>query len=108
MIAIAMVAKTFGTYASMMMGSYSSFWANLYSIGILLSFVVVNLAGSLSIAKIENIVVVTKLIIITVFTVVVFFYIDPKLLSLKGAPPVINVFSAIALTFFAYEGFRVK
>ncbi len=107
MVAIAMVAKTFGTYASMMMGSYSLFWANLYSIGILLFFVIVNLAGSSSIAKIENIVVVIKLIIITTFTVVVFFYIDPKLLSLKDAPPAINVFSAIALTFFAYEGFRV-
>ncbi len=107
MVAIAMVAKTFGTYASMMMGSYSLFWANLYSVGILLFFVIINLAGSSSIAKIENIVVIIKLIIITIFTIIVFFYIDPKLLALKDAPPVMNVFSAIALTFFAYEGFRV-
>ncbi len=107
MVAIAMVAKTFGTYASMMMGSYSLLWANLYSIGILLFFVIINLAGSASIAKSENVIVVIKLSIIIIFTVAVFFYIKPELLSLKNAPPVMNVFSSIALTFFAYEGFRV-
>jgi len=107
MVAIAMVAKTFGTYASMMMGAYSPFWANFYSVGILLFFVIINLAGSSSIAKIENAIVMIKLTIIIVFTVAVFFYIKPELLSLKDAPPVMNVFSSIALTFFAYEGFRV-
>jgi len=107
MIAIAMVAKTFGIYASMMMGSYSLLWANLYSIGILLFFVIINLAGSASIAKSENVIVIIKLSIIIIFTVAVFFYIKPELLSLKNAPPVMNVFSSVALTFFAYEGFRV-
>ncbi len=107
MVAIAMVAKTFGTYASVMMGSYSLFWANLYSIVILLFFVIINLAGSSSIAKIENTIVAIKLTIIIVFSVAVFFYIKPELLSLKDAPPVMNIFSSIALTFFAYEGFRV-
>jgi len=67
----------------------------------------INLAGSSIIAKSENIIVIIKLSIIAIFTVVVSFYINPELLSLKDAPPVINVFSSIALTFFAYEGFRV-
>jgi len=107
MVAIAMVAKTFGTYASMMMGSYSLFWADIYSISILVFFMIINLLGSSSIAKSENIIVIIKLSIIIIFTVAVFFYIKPELLSLKDAPPVINVFSSIALTFFAYEGFRV-
>ncbi len=107
MVAIAMVAKTFGTYASMMMGSYSLFWANTYSVLILLFFVLINLSGSSSIARSENIIVIIKLSIIIIFTVTVFFYIKPELLALKDAPPVMNVFSSIALTFFAYEGFRV-
>jgi amino acid transporter len=107
MVAIAMVAKTFGTYASMMMGLDISTWANIYAIGILLLFVVINLAGSSMIAKSENIIVIIKLSIIAIFAIVVSFYIQPQLLSLKDAPPVMNVFSSIALTFFAYEGFRV-
>lgn len=108
MVAIAMVAKTFGTYASMMSaGADTTLWANLYAVGILLCFMFINLAGSSIIAKSENIIVVIKLSIILLFTIVVSFYIKPQLLSLKDAPPVINIFSSIALTFFAYEGFRV-
>jgi len=108
MVAIAMVAKTFGTYASMVMvGADTGMWANIYTIAILLFFMLINLAGSSLIAKSENIIVMIKLSIIVVFTIVVFFYIKPELLALKNAPPVMNVFSSVALTFFAYEGFRV-
>ncbi|EQB39075.1 amino acid transporter [Sulfurimonas hongkongensis] len=108
MVAIAMVAKTFGTYASMMIiDSDATMWSNVFSIGILLAFMLINLAGSSLIVRSENAIVIIKLSIIVIFTIVVFFYIDPELLSLKNSPPVMNVFSSIALTFFAYEGFRV-
>jgi len=108
MVAIAMVAKTFGTYATMMtLGHTDPLWVNGYAAGILIAFMMINLAGSSLIARSENIIVIIKLSIILLFTVVVFFYIKPELLSLKDAPPVMNVFSSIALTFFAYEGFRV-
>ena len=108
MIAIAMVAKTFGTYVAMMsMGTNSLVLANSYAIGVLLLFMVINLAGSSLIAKSENVIVIIKLSIIILFTIVVFFYINPVLLSLKDAPPIMNVFSSVALTFFAFEGFRV-
>jgi len=108
MVAIAMVAKTFGTYAAMMsVGENSPLWANSYAVVVLLIFMFINLAGSSLIAKSENIIVIIKLSIIILFTIVVSFYIDPALLSLKDAPPVMNVFSSVALTFFAFEGFRV-
>ena len=107
MVAIAMVAKTFGTYASMMMGSDVSLWSNIYAIGILLLFMLINLAGSSLIARSEIIIVLIKLTILFIFTVVVFFYIKPELLSFKDSPPPMNIFSSIALTFFAFEGFRV-
>ena len=108
MVAIAMVAKTFGTYSSMMIiGVNTPLWTNSFAIGILFIFMLINLAGSSLIAKSENIIVIIKLSIIILFTIVVFFYIKPELLSFKDAPPVLNVFSSIALTFFAYEGFRV-
>ena len=108
MVAIAMVAKTFGIYsAQMFTGTSDTLIANSFAVGVLLVFMLINLAGSSIIAKSENIIVIIKLTIITLFTVIAFFYIKPNLLSLKDAPPVINVFSSIALTFFAYEGFRV-
>ena len=106
-VAIAMVAKTFGTYASVMIGSDAHISANIYAIGILALFVGINLIGSALIAKSENIIVIIKLSIIIIFTIAVSFYIHPADLALKDAPPVLNIFSSIALTFFAYEGFRV-
>lgn len=107
MVAIAMVAKTFGTYTAMMTGLSITPWANIFAILILLFFMFVNLAGSSIIAMSENIIVIVKLSIIVLFAVVVLFYIKPELLSLKNAPPMMSVFSSVALTFFAYEGFRV-
>ncbi len=107
MVAIAMVAKTFGTYLAAMTGVHTPLYANGYAVGVLLLFALINLAGSSLIARSENIIVIIKLSIIIIFTVVVSFYIQPELLSIKDAPPVINIFSSIALTFFAYEGFRV-
>jgi len=106
-VAIAMVAKTFGTYASVMIGSVTHISANIYAIGILVLFVGINLIGSTLIARSENIIVIIKLSIIIIFTIAVSFYIHPAYLALKDAPPVLNIFSSIALTFFAYEGFRV-
>lgn len=106
-VAIAMVAKTFGTYASVMIGTDAHISANIYAIGILVLFVAINLIGSTLIARSENIIVIIKLSIIIIFTIAVSFYIHPAYLALKDAPPVLNVFSSMALTFFAYEGFRV-
>ncbi len=108
MVAIAMVAKTFGTYANMLIASSPSpLVTNFFGAGILLLFALINLAGSAIIAKSENFIVILKLAIIVTFTVIAFFYIKPDLLSIKDASPVVNIFSSIALTFFAFEGFRV-
>lgn len=108
MVAIAMVAKTFGTYANMLVSNIPSpLITDLFGAGILILFALINLAGSSIIAKSENVIVILKLSIIILFTVIAFFYLKPDLLSIKDAPPVVNVFSSIALTFFAFEGFRV-
>jgi len=106
-VGIAMVAKTFGVYAAHMFGMNSPFFINIFSIGILLFFVLINLAGSSLIAKSENIIVITKLSIIIIFTVIVFFYIKPELLSFKDSPAFSDMFFALSLTFFAYGGFNV-
>jgi len=108
MVAIAVVAKTFGTYASMMIhNSSSALYVNSYAVGILLFFMVINLAGASIIAKSENIIVIFKLSVLTIFTIIALFYINPELLKISDAPPLKNIFSAISLTFFAYAGFMI-
>jgi len=106
-VGITMVTKTFGVYCAHIFGEASDFYINIYSIAILSIFVIINLAGSSLIAKSENIIVIIKLIIISTFTVIVFFYIKPELLSLENTPHINNIFFAVSLTFFAYSGFNV-
>jgi len=108
LVALAMVAKTFGTYATMMIfDKYSIFWVDIFTVGVLFTFMVINLLGSSTTAKSENIIVIFKLAVLIIFTIAAFFYINPELLLPKDAPPPINILASVGLTFFAYEGFRV-
>jgi len=107
LVGIAMVTKTFGVYAAHISSEDTPFYINIYSIGILLFFALINLVGSSWIAKSENVIVITKLTILIAFTAIVFFYITPELLSFKNAPAFNNVFFAMSLTFFGYGGFSV-
>ena len=106
LIAIAAVAKSFGAYAETFMPA-SDHWGNSYAIGIVGLFILINLLGAALVAKSENIIVIIKVCILLFFTVVALFYIKPKLLSTSDMPPINNMFFAIGLTFFAYQGFSV-
>ncbi len=108
LVALAAVAKSFGTYAATFMTTgVSAFNTNLFAVGILLVFMVINLVGANIVAKAENIIVIIKLAALIIFTGAALFYIQPANLSVKDAPNIINVFYALGLTFFAYQGFSV-
>ena len=108
LVGLAMVAKTFGTYATMMIfNKYSIFWVDIFTVAVLFTFMVVNLLGSSPTAMSENIIVIFKLAVLIIFTIAAFFYINPELLLPKNAPPPINILASVGLTFFAYTGFNV-
>ncbi len=108
LVALAAVAKSFGTYAATFMTTgVSAFNTNLFAVGILLVFMVINLVGANIVAKAENIIVIIKLAALVIFTGAALFYIQPANLSVKDAPNIVNVFYALGLTFFAYQGFSV-
>jgi len=108
LIALAAVAKSFGTYAATYIhGGATSIYSNLFAAGIVLVFVIINLTGASLIAKSENLIVTIKLTALVVFTVPAFFFVHPAYLSIDKAPGAINVLFALGLTFFAYQGFSV-
>ena len=107
LVAIAAVAKSFGVYAATFMHGYSAFWTNIYAVGIVVLFGIINLIGASLVAKSENLIVVIKLTILVAFTIVALFNINPTLLSVKDMPPFKDMLFAIGLTFFAYQGFSV-
>ncbi len=106
LIALAAVAKSFGTYSSELFFGNENY-TNIFGVGIVLVFMIINLLGAYFVAKSENIIVIIKLVILLSFTLAALLHINPQYLELSKAPPFINVLFAIALTFFAYQGFSV-
>ncbi len=106
LIAIAAVAKSFGTYAVTFM-PHGSISANIFALGIVGLFIAINLIGASLVAKSENIIVFVKLTVLLIFVALALFYVDPKLLSSSDMPPINKMFFAVGLTFFAYQGFSV-
>jgi len=108
LIALAAVAKSFGTYATTYIDTTDpTLYTNIFSISILLFFVIINLIGASTVAKAESLIVIIKLIALVLFTVAALYFIKPANLSLSYAPSTIHVFFSLGLTFFAFQGFSV-
>lgn len=108
LIALAAVAKSFGTYAATyMQGGVTSFYTNLFALAILATFVTINLVGASMVAKAESSIVILKLVALVIFTTAALVYIKPENFSLSDAPNSMHVLYALGLTFFAFQGFSV-
>jgi len=108
LVALAAVSKSFGTYAATYLPiGDAHLYTNVFAVGILAFFVFINLIGAAVVAKAENIIVIIKLVALIIFAVVALFYIQPARLSIAHSPDMINVFYALGLTFFAFQGFSV-
>ncbi len=107
LVSLAAVAKSFGTYAATYMSSSGETSINGFALGILAFFVMINLLGAASIARAENLIVIIKVTALSAFTIAGLVFIDPANLAVDKAPTTINIFYALGLTFFAYQGFSV-
>jgi len=107
LIAIAAVAKSFGTYSATFMAHGDMMWVNIFAVGIVALFTLINLIGASIVAKSENFIVIVKLLILVVFAIAALFSIKPELLSLHDMPPLSGMVFAVGITFFAYQGFSV-
>ena len=108
LVTLAAVAKSFGTYAATyMVGGITLFYANVFAVAIVLLFVGINLVGAAMVARAENVIVIIKISALVVFTSAALFFIQPANLAFDKAPGLMNVFYALGLTFFAFQGFSV-
>ena len=106
LVVIAAVAKSFGTYAVSLM-QVSGEWKNIFAVGVVLLFVLINLVGASVVAKSESFIVAVKVSVLVLFTLVTLFFVKPELLSVKGIFEMKGMLFAVGLTFFAYQGFSV-
>jgi amino acid transporter len=108
-IVIAMVAVSFGSYAtSLFIGeNASSGWDNLFTSLLIVAMVGVNLVGTKIVEVAQSLIVTGVLVVFSLFIWVTIFDVDFDKLAFSGYPSVAKIISSVAITFFAYLGFNV-
>lgn len=107
-VSLSLIAKAFGNYAVTFLPDQSSvLWHYVFTIGIVLLFVFINLKGSRDVVVWETLIVAIKFTVLSGLSVVGILYMKPALLTPEHYPPYSNIFYSLSITFFAYEGFRV-
>lgn len=102
-----MVAVSFGSYAGAAFADGSAAWTKTFAVLIVLVMTALNILGSRAVARAQTIVVIVVVGILTVFAIATLANIEPDLLAVSGYPPLRDIVSSVALTFFAFLGFGV-
>jgi len=108
-IALTMIAKTFGAYAGRLaLGDNSSpLVVDLFASGVVIAVVMMNMAGSGLVSHVEEVMVGVKLVILTLLMLAGMWALDPKALAGEPAVPTTTLFASVGLTFFAYAGYGI-
>jgi amino acid transporter len=108
LVALALVAKTFGSYAlALLPVKGDARWVNALADFIIIAFVLLNLEGAKSVARLETFIVALKVLILSGFAAAGLYVAQPEAFSPERYPPASQVLYSLAVTFFAFEGFRV-
>jgi amino acid transporter len=106
-IVTAMVASSFGSYATSALGLTDIAAVKAFAVAIVLVMTALNVAGSTFVAKVQSVIVFVVVGILALFSVVTLLNIDPQLLAPSTYPPARDIVSSVALTFFAFLGFGI-
>lgn len=103
----AMVASSFGSYASAAFAEGDVMWTKLFAVLIILMMTVLNIVGSQVVARAQTVIVFVVIGSLFLFAVATLLNINPELLAPSGYPPLRDIVSSVALTFFAFLGFGI-
>jgi amino acid transporter len=107
-IVCSMVAVSFGSYASALIGDDAwAGWNNVFTSLLVVTMVAVNMVGAQFVSRMASLMVVVLLGVFGVFVWVTIFEIDLDLLAFSTYPGFSDIIASIALTFFAFLGFGV-
>jgi amino acid transporter len=106
-VVTAMVAISFGSYASEMFADGGVGWLKAFAVLVVVVMTFLNVAGSKAVAHAQTVVVIVVLGSLIVFAIATLSNIEPGLLSAAEYPPFSDIVASVALTFFAFLGFGV-
>jgi len=107
-VSLSLIAKAFSNYAmTFLPADASHIWHPVFSVSIILFFVLINLEGAKDVAVWERLTVAIKFVVLCGLAIAGILFLSPGLLSPDKYPPGSNIFYSLAVTFFAFEGFRV-
>ena len=106
-IVTGMVAVSFGSYASAAFADGSTTWIKVFAVLLVLAMTLLNIVGSQAVARTQTVIVYVVLTILTLFAVTTLANLHVDLLAFSGYPPLRDIVSSVALTFFAFLGFGV-
>ena len=106
-IVTAMVAVSFGSYAASTFAGENQAWIKVFAALIIIVATAVNIVGSKLVANAQTVIVYVVLGILAFFSVVTLVNMTPSLLAPSKYPPVQDIISSVALTFFAFLGFGI-
>jgi len=108
-ISLALVARTFGSYAASLLPAEitTTLAVPILSSTIVIFLMWVNLEGARNMARLENIIVASKVGVLVVLAIAGLRFLQPALLAPADYPPADMILFSLGITFFAYEGFRV-
>jgi len=106
-IITAMVAVSFGSYASSAVADGDTAWIKVFAVLVVAVMAMLNIVGSRAVARVQTLVVLVVIGILSVFAVTTIANIKWDLLDPARYPSVQDIVSSVALTFFAFLGFGV-
>lgn len=107
LIVTAMVAVTFGNYATSLLGLTNPIWVKIFAAAIVILLTYVNSIGAETVTKVQSAIVTIVLVVLSGFAIAMLSQMDVTLLAPAGYPEMKFIFASVALTFFAYLGFGV-
>jgi amino acid transporter len=106
-IVTAMVALSFGSYASTAIADGDPAWTKALAVLLVIVMAGLNVAGSTLVAKVQSLIVFVVVGILAFFAIVTATEANPALLAPSTYPSARHIISSVALTFFAFLGFGV-
>jgi amino acid transporter len=106
-IVTAMVAVSFGSYASSIFVDGDAAAEKAFAVAIVVAMTALNVAGSTFVARVQSLIVFVVVGILAMFAAVTIVNMDPTLLAPSTYPGVRDIVSSVALTFFAFLGFGI-